>query len=152
MIRVVYAIAFSLVAAMLVTLASVPPPKPRPVEVPPQPAERELTFEERWEPVRQMPRMINEGPLDLSLRIRPVKTITIRPEPAVMVVEEDSGEGADKAVGGAGPTRVERAKNEIVGRTVPSPVSLRRRVRDICARHGMHKQVTRGGKSWRCRR
>jgi hypothetical protein len=24
--------------------------------------------------------------------------------------------------------------------------------RNICTRHGMHKQVTRGGRSWRCRR
>jgi hypothetical protein len=23
---------------------------------------------------------------------------------------------------------------------------------DVCSRHGMHKQVTRGGKSWRCKR
>jgi hypothetical protein len=23
---------------------------------------------------------------------------------------------------------------------------------DICTRHGMHKVITRGGKSWRCRR
>jgi hypothetical protein len=25
------------------------------------------------------------------------------------------------------------------------------RERNICTRHGMHKQVTRGGRSWRCR-
>jgi hypothetical protein len=24
--------------------------------------------------------------------------------------------------------------------------------RDICTRHGMHKVITRGGRSWRCRR
>ena len=33
------------------------------------------------------------------------------------------------------------------------PVVRRRRHaegRDICSRHGMHKKVTRGGKSWRC--
>jgi hypothetical protein len=27
-----------------------------------------------------------------------------------------------------------------------------RRHRDICTRHGMRKVITRGGKSWRCRR
>jgi len=41
----------------------------------------------------------------------------------------------------------------------PPPVATRRRMvtrvargGDICTRHGMHKQITRGGKSWRCRR
>jgi hypothetical protein len=24
--------------------------------------------------------------------------------------------------------------------------------RDICQKHGMHKQITKGGKSWRCKR
>jgi hypothetical protein len=28
----------------------------------------------------------------------------------------------------------------------------RRERRDVCARHGMRRVVTRGGKSWRCRR
>jgi hypothetical protein len=27
-----------------------------------------------------------------------------------------------------------------------------RRESNVCTRHGMHKQVTRGGRSWRCRR
>jgi hypothetical protein len=27
-----------------------------------------------------------------------------------------------------------------------------RKYHDICTRHGMHKVITRGGRSWRCRR
>jgi hypothetical protein len=40
----------------------------------------------------------------------------------------------------------------------PKPVkprqvaSIRYQPGDICTRHGMHKEVTRGGKSWRCRK
>jgi len=41
----------------------------------------------------------------------------------------------------------------------PPPVATRRRMvtrvargGDICTRHGMRKEITRGGKSWRCRR
>jgi hypothetical protein len=30
--------------------------------------------------------------------------------------------------------------------------SIRKQAGDICARHNMVKQITRGGKSWRCRR
>jgi hypothetical protein len=44
------------------------------------------------------------------------------------------------------------AAREVDGIT---PVSRHRRhaeVRDVCTRHGMHKKVTRGGKSWRCSR
>lgn len=39
----------------------------------------------------------------------------------------------------------------------PPPPKKKPRVRyssrgDICARHGMRKEITRGGRSWRCRR
>jgi len=41
----------------------------------------------------------------------------------------------------------------------PPPVTTRRRMvtrvargGDICTRHGMRKEITRGGRSWRCRR
>jgi len=40
-------------------------------------------------------------------------------------------------------------------KSVPRPrqvASIRHQVADICTRHGMHKQVTHGGRSWRCRR
>jgi hypothetical protein len=39
-------------------------------------------------------------------------------------------------------------------KTVGATVSARRHQieTDVCTRHGMHKVVTRGGKSWRCRR
>jgi hypothetical protein len=39
---------------------------------------------------------------------------------------------------------------QIDPRKLTSPAKPRRR--DVCARHGMHKQITRGGRSWRCRR
>lgn len=42
---------------------------------------------------------------------------------------------------------IKQARNETPrARNKPAPE------RDICTRHGMHKQITRGGKSWRCRR
>lgn len=134
MIRGFYALAVSLVAALLVTLASTPLPVPRPVETSRQPAERELTFEERWEPVRQLPPMIRMN--ELEPRTIPVKTITIRAEPAVYV---------------------EPAEQVVAAEPMPKPRPAIRpkivfRPKDICARHGMHKQITRGGKSWRCRR
>lgn len=147
MIRGFYALAVSLVAALLVTLASAPLPVPRPVETSRQPAERELTFEERWAPVRQLPPMIHIN--ELPPRVIPVRTIAIRAEPAVYIEEEERGihEGAGNS--GARPTGAARAKYESVGRTVPSWMP---RSKDICARHNMRKQIARGGKSWRCRR
>ena len=37
----------------------------------------------------------------------------------------------------------------------PAPIVVARHQQpeqNICTRHGMHKVITRGGKSWRCRR
>jgi hypothetical protein len=41
-----------------------------------------------------------------------------------------------------------------VHQTVGAIASVRRHTteRNVCTRHGMHKQITRGGRSWRCRR
>jgi hypothetical protein len=51
---------------------------------------------------------------------------------------------------------------DVVARSRPPAVRLAQvgavvrraslRPTDVCLRHGMHKQITRGGKSWRCRR
>lgn len=99
--------------------------------------ERPLTFEERWEPVKRLPLMLlQDKSEELVPRVIPVRTITIRPViPAVHVetAEQDVAEV---------PLPQPRPKIK------PRPI----RVADICTRHGMHKQVTRGGKSWRCRR
>lgn len=37
-------------------------------------------------------------------------------------------------------------------RLPPTAIRLQSKPRDICTRHGMHKVITRGGRSWRCRR
>jgi hypothetical protein len=34
-------------------------------------------------------------------------------------------------------------------RVITPPIT---RTPDVCTRHGMHKVITRGGRSWRCRR
>ena len=54
------------------------------------------------------------------------------------------------------PMAVERTE---VHQTVRATASVARRshdhgrkYHDICTRHGMHKVITRGGRSWRCRR
>ena len=111
---------------------------------------RELTFEERWEPVRRLPQMLNYEREEFAPRIIPVRTIPIRPEPAVHVetIERSSGEGAGNS--GTRPTGVERAKTEIVGRTVPSPLLRRKVSLDLCQRHGMRK--VHYGRTWRCRK
>lgn len=137
-----------------------------PVQEIPKP--RELTFEERWEPVRQLPRMLPEGNLQprMEPRIIPVRTITIRREDVVPAVHvETSSSQPDETRKGlsgyASPTQAVRdlpeagsVRNAATGK--PEARKARHFIRhaslDICQRHGMHKQITRGGKSWRCRR
>lgn len=98
--------------------------------------ERPLTFEERWEPVRKMPRMLLMEERDVGPKVVPVRTITIRREDVEL------------------PPVIEAVAEAPLPQA--RPVQQRRTIRkaslDICQRHGMHKQVTRGGKSWRCRR
>ena len=97
---------------------------------------RELTFEERWEPVRRLPQMLNYEREELVPRIIPVRTIAIRPEPAIYI------EPPAVPVPRSAPQLHER----------PKAVAMRKAELDICRRHGMVKQVTNGGKSWRCRK
>jgi len=126
-------IGISLAAALLATLASSPMPEPRPA-VPRQPVERELTFEERWEPVRQLPPMIRMN--ELPPRVIPVRTIPIRAEPAVYIEPAEQVATAEP---------MPRPRPAIKPKVIFRPM-------DVCRRHGMTKQITRGGKSWRCRR
>jgi len=94
-----------------------------------------LTFEQRWEPVEQA-----WG--------RRVKTITITKPPP-----EPSYEAA-AAINAAVPLPRERPESvplsQIPGSTHAKPRPIR--VADICARHGMVKQVTNNGRSWRCKK
>jgi hypothetical protein len=105
----------------------------------PIPKERELTFEERWEPVKRLPPMLLNN--DIGPRIIPVKTVPIRAEPAVYIEETKVAEVT--------PMPPPRPAPQVAPRVVPR---ILYRPKDVCARHGMHKEVTRGGKSWRCRR
>jgi hypothetical protein len=60
-----------------------------------------------------------------------------------------------KALSGTAPVAVEVAVVRTdEPKTARTTVSVRRhhRERDICSRHNMRKQITRGGKSWRCRK
>ena len=50
------------------------------------------------------------------------------------------------------PVQVAAARIDVL-QTVGTTVSARRHIEhNICTRHGMHKQITHGGRSWRCRR
>jgi len=103
-------------------------------------APRELTFEERWEPVRRLPPMlIRTEPEELTPRVIPVRTITIRREDVEPPIEEASS--AEVPLPQARPVQASEPRR-----------TIRKASLDICQRHGMHKQITRGGKSWRCRR
>ena len=114
-----------------------------PVKLPAQ------TFEQRWEPL-----MFAVPPLGLTeqklldhvkrrevepVRIIPIRTIRILPnvppEPELASVQ---AEPAPEIV----PLPPKRVRS----------VRYREVKLDICQRHGMHKQITRGGKSWRCRK
>jgi len=62
-------------------------------------------------------------------------------------------------VGGGDAQSHERTGKPVDAAARPRPPAVRivrraalRSVNGICARHGMVKQITRGGKSWRCRR
>jgi len=113
------------------------------------PAPRELTFEERWEPVKRLPPMLLQN--DIGPRIIPVRTIPIRAEPAVYVETQEPSRANTGQVQSAEAVPVPRQRPEVATKT--QKVSrIVFRPKDVCARHGMHKEITRGGKSWRCRR
>lgn len=109
-------------------------------------SDRPLTFEERWEPVRTMPRMLLnfEEPHDIGPRIVPVRIIPIRREDAAPVATLPAVQ----------PGAVVPTKEAPLIHPRPIPGIRTRKVAslDICQRHGMVKQITRGGRSWRCRR
>lgn len=150
------------------------------------PAPRELTFEERWEPVRQLPQMLDFStmpppePKNQTAQIDsalfdpkpilsqedadnlpnvPVRIIRVRVEhkpvpaflfdpkpaaPAMMQREAAAPESAPLPLSRPEAQKVV-AKTQKVSRIVFRP-------KDICSRHGMHKEIIRGGKSWRCRK
>ena len=93
---------------------------------------RELTFEERWEPVRRLPQMLNYEREEFAPRIIPVRTIPIRPEPVRLASVEPVAPVVQKVV------------------TETRKVSKRVAVLDICQRHGMRK--VHYGRTWRCRK
>ena len=76
-----------------------------------------------------------------TLEPKPVKTERILPVPMPTPPVEQVPEEYPTPAPPLPPTRKRYAA------AIVRPV-----VRDICTRHGMHKQITRGGKSWRCRR
>jgi len=95
-----------------------------------------LTFEQRWAPVEQT----------WGRRVRTILIVKPPPGPSQEALE---------AIATAAPLPRERPAYEtplasMPGSARPKPRPIR--VADICARHGMHKQVTNGGKSWRCRK
>jgi len=150
-----------------------------PVRQIPQP--RELTFEERWAPVRQLPQMLDFStmpPPEPKNQTAQIDTALFDPKPILSQEESDNLPSV--------PIRIIRVKVEQkpvpafmfapeatapallrsddppVPVPVSRPATARSRpkvgvrvasvVRDVCTRHGMHKQVTNGGRSWRCRR
>jgi len=62
-----------------------------------------------------------------STEPKPVKTVAVTPdiEPDVVVIKEEK---------------------------ITTKPKQHHVERDVCQRHGMHKVITRGGRSWRCRR
>jgi len=100
-------------------------------------AAQPLTFEQRWEPVEQA-----WG--------RRVKTITITkppPEPSQEAVAAiNNAVPLPQARPGHGENSTEN--RNFLPKAKPRPI----RVADLCSRHGMVKQVTNNGRSWKCRK
>ena len=145
------------------------------------PPPRELTFEERWAPVRQLPQMIDltampppppenrtaqvdSALLDPTpilseeqaavLPSAPVRVIRVRveqkPVPAFLF---DPQPAAPALIRTAATPPVPAARPPVIRPAATRRVaSIRHHPGDICGRHGMHREVTRGGKSWRCRK
>lgn len=128
---------------------------------------RPLTFEERWEPVRRLPPMLRIN--DVGPRVIPVseprkldRLIPLPdPVPEIRVKTIKFGPlgeaNVDKLEPAAedSPPPLPRPRHGVAPHPVAPPARarvIRTAGLDICQRHGMHKQVTRGGKSWRCRK
>lgn len=90
----------------------------------PAPVERELTFEERWEPVYEL----RQAPIAVktSRYVAEAAPVAIEPEPVLAIEPE--------------PVPAPRARSR------PQPTE-----RDVCARHNLRKVYTSRW-SWRCRR
>ena len=137
-----------------------------------------LTFEQRWEPVKQLPPMIDKSPRELTFEER---WAPVRQLPQMLPGKADRDETPPQGVvrvfrvtkqvegmiPGAAPilpthafVKTEMAAAEPVPVRVDAPTpperpkvrTIRKASLDICTRHGMHKEITRGGKSWRCRK
>jgi hypothetical protein len=140
------------------------------------PAERELTFEQRWEPVRQLPRMLDVStmpPPSPEDRTAQLDSSLFSPQPILTQEENDALPNAPVRIirvrvehkpvpaflFDPKPTAPAMIQREPESTPLPPPrpsriqvASIRKRPGDICQRHGMHKEIIRGGKSWRCRR
>jgi hypothetical protein len=109
---------------LLFLLASQDDPPQPPVAVPD-------ALAERWLPDVQTALKADRLPLSAPAQPIPVQTVVVE-APAPVVVAA--------------------ARTDVL-QTVGATASARRHTeQDICARHGMHKVVTHGGRSWRCRR
>lgn len=135
-----------------------------------------LTFEQRWEPVRQLPPMIDKSPRELTFEERwaPVRQLPIMP-PGKADRDETPPQGVVRAfrvtrqvegmIPGATPIlpthafiKTEMATVEPVPVKVDAPTlpvqpkvrSIRKASLDICAKHGMRRVDY--GRTWRCRK
>jgi len=95
-----------------------------------------LSFEQRWAPVEQT----------WGRRVRTIPITKSPPEPS---------QGAVEAINTAVPLPQPRSKGGeyppvVSGVSAHKPRPIR--VADICTRHGMVKQVTNNGRSWKCRK
>jgi hypothetical protein len=69
---------------------------------------------------------------------------------AVLVVATTPAWSADFAERWPQPVAVDPAPVPVT--IEPTPIAAPRARPDICSRHHMHKVITSGGKSWRCRK
>ena len=143
-----------------------------------------LTFEQRWEPVKQLPPMIDKSPRELTFEERwePVRRL-----PQMLPGKADRDDTPPQGIirafrvtrqvdgmipGGTPilpthafvqdetPSRLKPHRAVSIRISAPSPPppeqakvrTIRKAELDICQRHGMVKQVTNAGKSWRCRK
>lgn len=144
-------IVFPLAATMLIAPSSK-------LQLVQAPAPQVNTFEQRWEPVREMPPMVDltrksdridprllEPRGEMAPRV--IRTIPIGRENAVPPLSHEAV---------ATPEKELEQRNSIQG-DVPSVRPRARIIRTaaapgFCERYGMHRVETNGGRSWRCRK